>query len=104
MIFNIQTSPDYNEVWIVETINQWFVANKYQHGIYVISNKYSLSAPFDMISTELRDYCDEQNIDWKYDLDINGQFGTWRGTYLSGSSNRQSFIKTSLERLSYRRN
>ena len=94
---------DYNEVWIVETINQWFVAKKYRHGIHAISNRYSLSAPFDMISTELRDYCDEHNIDWKYDLDINGQFGRWKETYLSDSGNRQLCVTSTLERISLRR-
>merc|ERR1712003_233775 len=59
---------DYNEVWIVETVNQWFVAKKYIHGIHSICNQYSMSSPFDMISNEMREYCNNQGIDWKYDL------------------------------------
>ena len=87
---------EYNEVWIVETVNQMLVAKKFHHGIHTISNQYALSAPFDMISNELRDYCDDQGINWKHDLDMNNQFTSWRQRLFDDSTTRTNYIHSTL--------
>eukprot|EP01083_Nonionella_stella_P006523 18965_1 len=94
---------DYNELWIVETINQMFVAKKYCHGIHAISNRYMLSSPFDMISTTLTEYCDQHNINWTRHLDIAYQFGEWKRTYFDDSSKRQQYVQKRLDAISKHR-
>eukprot|EP01084_Bolivina_argentea_P310080 536456_1 len=99
MYYSTYLIADYNETWIVETINQYFVAKKHIDGIHSISNRYNLIAPFDMISNSLINYCTENNINWQNDLNIQKQFGEWKKTYISNSYNRQCFIQNTLQNI-----
>ncbi|ETO01565.1 Peptidase family C69 [Reticulomyxa filosa] len=69
---------DSKECWIVESVDQWYVAKKYQAGIHVISNVYCLKAPFDIVSPDMTDYCEYNRLDLDSpDWDMQNHFGTY---------------------------